>query len=288
MMKHHEICDLVPGMSERQYEVLREDIKERGLINDIVLYEGAILDGKHRHRACIELGIEPRFKNYEGTDPTGFVFSINIAHRHLEKGQLAMAGAKLKGYFAQKAKERQGARNDIVESFPQGTAGKARDQAAEKVGVSGRSIDTAENIIKKGVPMLVEMVERGAISLNQGSDIANLPKKRQQEVVEMPTKKGMRAATQKTAARSAAKTKAVVVETVPGTPLVRTLLSRLELISSEIENLGYSPDDYAKEFIAQFDWHEPLLINRLARAHMAIQAISTLSMIAMQAARKAA
>jgi hypothetical protein len=52
------------------------------------------------------------------------------------KCQLAMAGAKLKGYFAAKAKERQGARTDIVESFPQGEAGKARDQAAEKVGAA--------------------------------------------------------------------------------------------------------------------------------------------------------
>ena len=171
MMLHHEICDLVPGMTAKQYEVLRDDIAERGLINDIVLYEGAILDGKHRHRACVELGIEPRFRHYDGTDPAGFVFSANIAHRHLEKGQLAMAGAKLKGYFAEKAKARQSAaggdKRALQDNCPEADRGQAPDEAASKVGVSGRSVDRAEHIIKHGTPRLggviacVKMLNKG-------------------------------------------------------------------------------------------------------------------------------
>ncbi|MEO6623913.1 MAG: hypothetical protein ABIN37_03645 [Burkholderiaceae bacterium] len=41
-----------------------------------------------------------------------------------------------------------------MESFPLSDGGKARDQAAERVGVSGKSVDMAEAIIKKGVPKL--------------------------------------------------------------------------------------------------------------------------------------
>lgn len=289
MMLHHTICDLVPGMTAQQYTVLRDDIRERGLLNEIVLYEGAILDGKHRHRACLELGIKPRFRTYEGTDPAGFVFSVNIAHRHLEKGQLAMAGAKLKSYYAEKAKERQGARNDIVETFPPSDSGKARDQAAAKVGVSGRSVDMAEHIIRAGVPELVRMVEEGAISLNQGHGIASLSKSRQQVVVDLPTAKGRTAAIGKSMKASHAKTRvAATSDAVPGTQLVRTLLSRLEIITNEISNSGYGPQEYAKQFLEEFDWSEPLLVNRLAHAQKAVQAISALSMIAERAMRKVA
>lgn len=297
-MLHHEICDLIPGMSSAQYAVLRDDIKERGLINEIVLYEGAILDGKHRHRACVELGIEPRFRQYEGTDPAGFVFSINVAHRHLEKGQLAMAGAKLKSYYAAKAKERMaagganGGAAKGMESLPYPVAdqGTARDQAALKVGVSGKSVDMAEHIIKKGVPQLIKMVEEGEISLNKGLAIASMPKARQEVVVAMPTSKSMSLAITKSTLNSAAAKRRGIASNdgVPGTSLVRVLLSRLELITNEIAGTGMEPAAFAEKFLAEFDWTEPLLVKRLAHAQKAIAAIAALSMMSEQAKRRIA
>ena len=74
--------------------------------------------------------------------PAHWVVGIKIAHRHLEKGQLAMAGAKLKSYYAEKAKERmdKGRPKEGKENLPDLNAGQARDQAAAKVGVSGKSV----------------------------------------------------------------------------------------------------------------------------------------------------
>lgn len=294
-MLHHEICDLIPGMSGAQYQVLRDDIKERGLINEIVLYEGAILDGKHRHRACVDLGIEPRFREYEGTDPAGFVFSINVAHRHLEKGQLAMAGAKLKSYYAAKAKARQSdagkeRHGQLVETLPQADSGKARDQAALKVGVSGRSVDMAEHIIKKGVPKLIKMVEEGEISLNKGLSIASMPKARQERVVAMPSGKSIRLAISKSTLTSAAVKRrgATSNDGVPGTAMVRILLGRLEIITNEIAGAGLEPAEFAEKFLSEFDWSEPLLVKRLAHAQKAIEAIAALAMMGEQAKRRAA
>ena len=59
------------------------DIRKRGLEGPITLYEGKILDGRNRYRACREAGIEPRFVKYADDDPAGFVVSKNVFCRHL-------------------------------------------------------------------------------------------------------------------------------------------------------------------------------------------------------------
>jgi hypothetical protein len=45
------------------------------------LYEGQILDGRNRARACEALGIEPETRVYAGDDPVGFVISRNLHRR---------------------------------------------------------------------------------------------------------------------------------------------------------------------------------------------------------------
>lgn len=53
-------------MQELEYQALKESIKENGQLKEIEIYEGKIADGRHRYRACIELGITPKTKPYEG------------------------------------------------------------------------------------------------------------------------------------------------------------------------------------------------------------------------------
>ena len=85
------------------------------------------------------------------------VFSMNLAHRHLTRTQLQLtvAASKLESYYAEEAKKRSGARNDLVENLPPGDFGKARDKAGKVFGVSGRSVATVGVVRKKGIPDLV-------------------------------------------------------------------------------------------------------------------------------------
>jgi hypothetical protein len=48
--------------------------------------------------------------------------------------------------------------------------------AGRAFGVSGKSVDNAETILKRGAPDLVARVERGEDSINQGRQIAQFPK----------------------------------------------------------------------------------------------------------------
>jgi len=91
----HPVADLFPMLADDELQDLAADIKERGLIQPIVLdTDGRILDGRNRHAACLLAGVAPEFVTYDGSDPNGYALSVNIARRHLTKGQQAMVIVK--------------------------------------------------------------------------------------------------------------------------------------------------------------------------------------------------
>ncbi len=91
----HPRADIIPAMSEPEYQALLADIKAHGLRDPITLYSGKVLDGRHRLRACEEAGIEPRFDEHKGSDPAAVVLSRNLKRRHLNQGQIAMVLIKM-------------------------------------------------------------------------------------------------------------------------------------------------------------------------------------------------
>lgn len=78
----HPLAEEFPLLEGEDYADLVEDIRANGLIHAITLYQGQILDGRNRYRACRDAGVEPRFEEYTGDDPEGFVESKNDHRRH--------------------------------------------------------------------------------------------------------------------------------------------------------------------------------------------------------------
>jgi N6-adenosine-specific RNA methylase IME4 len=81
-LQFHPASQAFPLMERQRYEELKDDIARQGLIEPIMLFEGMILDGRNRYRACQELGIEPKFRHYNG-DPWAYVWSLNGQRRDL-------------------------------------------------------------------------------------------------------------------------------------------------------------------------------------------------------------
>src|SRR5687767_89338 len=91
----HPVADLFPMLADDELRDLADDIKQRGLLQPIVLDgEGRVLDGRNRLAACRLAGVEPTFETYGGDDPDGYALSTNINRRHMTKGQQAMVAAR--------------------------------------------------------------------------------------------------------------------------------------------------------------------------------------------------
>ena len=104
----HPICLLFPRMTDEELQELAEDLRIKGLLHDIVLYEGKILDGRNRYIACPMAGVEPRFTEWDGKgSPLEWVISENMIRRHLTSSQRAVLALELLPMLEKKAKERQ-------------------------------------------------------------------------------------------------------------------------------------------------------------------------------------
>src|SRR5262245_24291659 len=82
-LEFHPIADMFPLMEGEELDALVADIRANGLLESIVTYEGMILDGRNRCRACLAAGVEPVLTPFRGDDPVAFVISANIRRRHL-------------------------------------------------------------------------------------------------------------------------------------------------------------------------------------------------------------
>jgi hypothetical protein len=81
----HSLAKKYPLMDGDEYESLKADIAANGLQNPVWIWQVKILDGRNRMRACEELGIEPVFAEFVGTEEeaAAFVDSQNLHRRHL-------------------------------------------------------------------------------------------------------------------------------------------------------------------------------------------------------------
>jgi hypothetical protein len=91
----HPLADLFPLLQAVEFDELVADIKANGLREPIVLYQGQVLDGRNRYRACEAADVEPHFRKYDGDDPLAYVTSLNLHRRNLTTEQKREVIAKL-------------------------------------------------------------------------------------------------------------------------------------------------------------------------------------------------
>jgi hypothetical protein len=83
---HPKLVDLFPKLTDDEFNDLVADIEKHGQRVEIDIWNGQIIDGKHRALACQKLGIEPRYRErrFESEiSARDYVVSLNFHHRHL-------------------------------------------------------------------------------------------------------------------------------------------------------------------------------------------------------------
>lgn len=81
-------------MSDEERVALGKDISKNGQHQEIILYQGKVLDGWERYIACLQQGVTPKFKTYEGYDPAAVAFGTNAHRRKMTSVQKALLGAR--------------------------------------------------------------------------------------------------------------------------------------------------------------------------------------------------
>ncbi|MCM0083942.1 ParB/RepB/Spo0J family partition protein [Geomonas sp. Red32] len=144
----HPLSALLPALDERSFRALRDDIAARGQLSPIWLHQGLIVDGRHRYRACLELGVQPWCEEWDQRgDLLEFILGLNLRRRHLTATQRAVVAYRLLPVLEEKARERQKRKPEgsVPEMLPEAW-GDSRDQAAAMVGVSGRYVSDVKRI----------------------------------------------------------------------------------------------------------------------------------------------
>ena len=75
----HPVCEAMAEMTADEYSKLKDSIQSRGVDDAIWVLGTEILDGRHRYKACVELGIDCPTRAYAG-DTSLLVHSTNAAN----------------------------------------------------------------------------------------------------------------------------------------------------------------------------------------------------------------
>lgn len=85
----HPLARKVPQLPEKDFMGMAEDIKQHGVRVPLVIYEGMILDGRHRIAIASALQLPVVVNEFQGTeqDAIDLVVSMNVMRRHLTMAQ---------------------------------------------------------------------------------------------------------------------------------------------------------------------------------------------------------
>ena len=186
----HPVASLFPMIDDESLNALAEDIKKNGqrepiivaYLDEAMIDEPVVIDGRNRHAACNLAGIEPEFKfvmslNDRELSPqviADWIISHNLHRRHLTTSQKAMVGQGYLAYLKEEAKKRQLStlKQNAPETVPPKSVersgrseGESAVQAARLVGVGKNSIRDADFVVQND-PELAQQVRDSKVTVS--------------------------------------------------------------------------------------------------------------------------
>lgn len=97
--ERHALSAHYPMMTPQEMASLEKRLLTEGFdeTQEIVLYDGKVLDGWNRYQAALKVGVEPLFRNWEPADgtPLQYVLRHNHDRRHLSPSQLGAVALEM-------------------------------------------------------------------------------------------------------------------------------------------------------------------------------------------------
>ena len=154
--EYHVLSTVFVSFEDTQeFDGLVGSIKRYGLFEPILMWQGWIVDGRHRHKACLKAGVKPEYEHLPDDMPFNVVLdrvvAANLMRRHLTTGQRAMTAAALANMTVGRKWESN--RTNLSDN-------KSNGDAAKTLNVSPSTVKTAK-AIKRDAPDLAEEVSKG-------------------------------------------------------------------------------------------------------------------------------
>ena len=184
----HPACLLFPQLGKDELQELADDIKARGLLHDIILYNGQILDGRNRYLACRIAGVEPTFVEWPGTgSPVEWVISENLIRRHLTSSQRAMIALDMLPLLEKEAKDRQrlspGRGKKLSRKLDTFSANGAASKIAARITKTNSAYVQTVKAVERQAPDLLDAIRSGSLKVPDAAALAKLPKPKRERVL---------------------------------------------------------------------------------------------------------
>lgn len=179
-LKPHPLSALVEFGAGIDVSALAAHMRQHGYDQEeaIVLYEGQILDGRHKHIAAQEAEVVPTFRRFTGPDPLAYV-AKKIYRQHLTASQKAQFAAKMVKLSTCGVSH---PANLPDQKCPPGQVANygengriSQEKAAHAMGVSERSVRDAVKVEEKCTAEVVGAVMDGTIKGHDAAKIKDHP-----------------------------------------------------------------------------------------------------------------
>jgi hypothetical protein len=187
-MKKHAF-NIFPEASEEDFNRLLEDIRNNGFDQSqpVIVYDGAILDGWNRYRACQALGISPAIKTFDGDQSAALRLVMRTnKRRNLNKGQWATIAVEAEDVLSAIAEQVEKERREKIAASRQDETrqiiapsekddGKTATKAAELFNTNRTYVNQAAKV-KSEAPEAFEKVKAGKMTLQDAmKEVARKP-----------------------------------------------------------------------------------------------------------------
>lgn len=174
VLKQHPLSAAFPAMQADEYQELKDNIENNGVLNPITLHDGMVLDGWHRYNAARDVGMPCQSVELRAdVDPGDFVVAQNKARRNMTASQKAAAVTSVYMWRSAHRPNKSAVTADLS---------KTTKELAEMAGVGERTIEQAKAVHVGAVPAVQAAVKAGSVSVETAAAVAKLPPAEQEQI----------------------------------------------------------------------------------------------------------
>lgn len=180
-MNRHKF-NIFPEAKPDDYARLIDDIQTNGYDVDqpVIIYQGAILDGWNRNKACVELSIKPSIRVFDGSDIEAIQLVMRTnKRRNLNSGQwatIAVEAEDIMGAIAEQVEKDRREKQAATQSEPvqqkivtQPANRNVTDTKAAEIFQTNRTYINQATKIKKASPEVFAKVKAGTMTMQDAN-----------------------------------------------------------------------------------------------------------------------